>query len=89
MFTLENRIIYTHIRTLYTHAHIFTRVYTMQVIALSCNDSESHMGWIEDIKAAQGISTFSYPIIADPKRELAVAWGMVTTHFIFWRLIYI
>ena len=49
----------------------------MQVIALSCNDSESHMGWIEDIKAAQGISTFSYPIIADPKRELAVAWGMV------------
>mmetsp|Transcript_14214 Transcript_14214/g.34413 ORF Transcript_14214/g.34413 Transcript_14214/m.34413 type:complete len:223 (+) Transcript_14214:39-707(+) len=48
-----------------------------KVIALSCNDTDSHKGWIEDIKAAQGLSTFSYPIIADPKRELAVQWGMV------------
>jgi hypothetical protein len=42
------------------------------VIALSCNDTDSHKGWIEDIKKAQGLSAFSYPIIADPKRELAV-----------------
>jgi 1-Cys peroxiredoxin 6 len=48
-----------------------------QTIALSCDGAESHKGWIEDIKATQGISEFGYPIIADEKRELAVKFGMV------------
>lgn len=48
-----------------------------KTIALSCNDSSSHKGWIEDIKATQGVSEFTYPIIADEKRDLAVQWGMV------------
>eukprot|EP00293_Proteomonas_sulcata_P015692 CAMPEP_0184291008 /NCGR_PEP_ID=MMETSP1049-20130417/3118_1 /TAXON_ID=77928 /ORGANISM="Proteomonas sulcata, Strain CCMP704" /LENGTH=222 /DNA_ID=CAMNT_0026598311 /DNA_START=229 /DNA_END=897 /DNA_ORIENTATION=+ len=48
-----------------------------KVIALSCNDTSSHKGWIEDIKATQKVSNFSYPIIADEKRELAVSFGMV------------
>ena len=34
-------------------------------------------GWIEDIKATQGVSEFDYPIIADEKRDLAVKFGMV------------
>ena len=49
----------------------------VKTIALSCNDATSHQGWIEDIKATQGVSEFTYPIIADEKRELAVRWGMV------------
>ena len=49
----------------------------VKTIALSCNDTTSHQGWIEDIKATQGVSEFTYPIIADEKRELAVRWGMV------------
>eukprot|EP00802_Teleaulax_amphioxeia_P027097 Tamp_28341.p1 GENE.Tamp_28341~~Tamp_28341.p1 ORF type:complete len:223 (-),score=68.43 Tamp_28341:148-816(-) len=49
----------------------------VKTIALSCDGAESHKGWIEDIKATQGISEFGYPIIADEKRELAVKFGMV------------
>ncbi len=49
----------------------------LQCIALSCDSAESHKGWIEDIKATQGLSEFSYPIIADEKRELAVKFGML------------
>ncbi len=35
------------------------------------------MKWIEDIKAFAKVDSFSYPIIADEKRELAVKFGMV------------
>jgi len=49
----------------------------VKTIALSCNDTSSHNGWIEDIKATQGVTEFDYPIIADEKRELAVKFGMV------------
>eukprot|EP00285_Hemiselmis_virescens_P012225 CAMPEP_0173378256 /NCGR_PEP_ID=MMETSP1356-20130122/1440_1 /TAXON_ID=77927 ORGANISM="Hemiselmis virescens, Strain PCC157" /NCGR_SAMPLE_ID=MMETSP1356 /ASSEMBLY_ACC=CAM_ASM_000847 /LENGTH=220 /DNA_ID=CAMNT_0014331259 /DNA_START=31 /DNA_END=693 /DNA_ORIENTATION=+ len=48
-----------------------------KVMALSCNDVDSHKGWISDIEETQACGKFSYPIIADPSRELAVAWGMV------------
>jgi len=49
----------------------------VKMIALSCDSVESHKGWIEDIKSyTQGMS-FPYPIIADPKRELAVQFGML------------
>jgi len=49
----------------------------IKVCALSCNDVESHNGWIKDIQASQKISTFPYPIIADPKREIAITFGML------------
>ena len=49
----------------------------MKLIALSCDDVESHKGWIEDIKAYNGLEKFSYPIIADPKRDIAMALGMM------------
>eukprot|EP00287_Rhodomonas_sp_CCMP768_P027517 CAMPEP_0202838598 /NCGR_PEP_ID=MMETSP1389-20130828/49836_1 /ASSEMBLY_ACC=CAM_ASM_000865 /TAXON_ID=302021 /ORGANISM="Rhodomonas sp., Strain CCMP768" /LENGTH=222 /DNA_ID=CAMNT_0049514913 /DNA_START=24 /DNA_END=692 /DNA_ORIENTATION=+ len=48
-----------------------------KTIALSCNDVESHSGWIADIKATQTVADVPFPIIADPKRVLAVSWGMV------------
>ena len=50
------------------------------MIALSCNDAESHNSWIKDIKAYGNLDNeapFPYPIIADPKRELAVKFGML------------
>lgn len=48
----------------------------VKMAALSCDSAESHKGWINDIKFyTEG--TFSYPIIADPKRELAVKFGMI------------
>ena len=51
----------------------------VELIALSCDNVESHQGWIKDIvgysKIAEG--EFPYPIIADEKRELAVKFGMI------------
>ena len=49
----------------------------MKVIALSCNDVELHKGWIADIESFTPGAKVSYPIIADPTRELAVKVGML------------
>lgn len=38
---------------------------------------ESHNGWIEDIKAYNKLPSFDYPILADPKREIATLYGMM------------
>eukprot|EP00891_Asterochloris_glomerata_P006702 jgi/Astpho2/6702/Aster-05054 len=48
-----------------------------KIAALSCNDVESHKGWISDIESYTPSSKVDYPIIADPKREIAVQWGML------------
>jgi len=48
----------------------------VKLIALSCDDAESHRGWISDI-GAYCSEKVVFPIIADPKRELAVALGMI------------
>ena len=42
---------------------------------------DSHNGWIKDIIAYNNLSTgFSYPIIADPKREVSmkILYGQFT-----------
>jgi len=51
----------------------------VKVAALSCNDTESHLGWVKDIEATEwsSESKVSYPIIADPGRELATLYGML------------
>eukprot|EP00057_Strongylocentrotus_purpuratus_P009103 XP_011663577.1 PREDICTED: peroxiredoxin-6 [Strongylocentrotus purpuratus] len=50
----------------------------VKLIALSCDGVESHRGWIKDIvDYAKFEKTWPYPIIADPKRELAVQFGML------------
>lgn len=50
-----------------------------KVIALSCDDVASHNAWSKDVNAQAGCSddALPYPIIADNKRELAVALGMI------------
>jgi len=50
----------------------------VKLCALSCDDVESHHGWIKDIVAYGKMSDkFPYPIISDKTRKLAVSLGMV------------
>lgn len=49
----------------------------VKVLALSCNGVESHKAWIKDIESYTPGCSVSYPIISDPKRELAVKFGML------------
>jgi 1-Cys peroxiredoxin 6 len=49
----------------------------VKVCALSCDTTESHHGWIKDIMAYNKVEKFSYPIIADPCREVATLYGMM------------
>jgi 1-Cys peroxiredoxin 6 len=62
----------------------------VKVIALSCEDVEKHKAWIPDVQVcnffqlllhfqslAESTGAFPYPIIADPKRDLAVQFGMI------------
>merc|ERR1712200_45841 len=48
-----------------------------KLAALSCDDVESHKGWIEDIKAYNKLDSFDYPIIADPNRHIGNLYGMM------------
>jgi len=49
----------------------------VKLIALSCDTTESHHGWIKDILAYNNLEQFSYPIIADPGRDVATLYGMM------------
>ncbi|KAK3771385.1 hypothetical protein RRG08_050436 [Elysia crispata] len=51
----------------------------VKLIALSCDDVESHKGWGKDVIAFADckMDKLPYPIIADEKRELAVKLGML------------
>merc|ERR1711931_96168 len=48
----------------------------VKMIALSVDTVSEHNGWIDDIKSRTG-GSFSYPIISDPNREIAVQLGMI------------
>jgi 1-Cys peroxiredoxin 6 len=49
-----------------------------KLIALSCDDVPDHISWSKDVQEYAGFKgEFPYPIIADPKRELAVQLGMI------------
>lgn len=48
------------------------------MIGLSCDSLENHLGWIQDIlHRTGGGEKLRFPIIADDKREMAVALGML------------
>lgn len=51
----------------------------VKMIALSCNDVESHKGWIKDVcsMTKPRKADISFPIIADENRDLAVQFGML------------
>jgi alkyl hydroperoxide reductase subunit AhpC len=47
-----------------------------KVIAVSVDPLEAHRGWINDINETQG-TQMNFPIIADPKREVASLYDMI------------
>jgi 1-Cys peroxiredoxin 6 len=49
----------------------------VKMCGFSCNDAESHRGWIEDIKVATGCGEFDVPMFCDPNREHAVKLGVL------------
>jgi alkyl hydroperoxide reductase subunit AhpC len=48
----------------------------VKVLAVSVDPLTSHQGWIKDINETQSC-TMNFPIIADEKREVANAYGMI------------
>ena len=48
----------------------------VKVLAVSVDPLASHQGWIKDINETQSC-TMNFPIIADEKREVADAYGMI------------
>ena len=48
----------------------------VKVLAVSVDPLVSHQGWIKDINETQSC-TMNFPIIADEKREVANAYGMI------------
>ena len=48
----------------------------VKVIAISVDPIESHHGWMKDINETQ-VCTMNFPVIADPKREVATAYDMI------------
>eukprot|EP00931_Biecheleriopsis_adriatica_P060863 TRINITY_DN36560_c0_g1_i2.p1 TRINITY_DN36560_c0_g1~~TRINITY_DN36560_c0_g1_i2.p1 ORF type:complete len:482 (-),score=70.97 TRINITY_DN36560_c0_g1_i2:214-1659(-) len=51
-----------------------------KLIGLSCNTTDSHVAWTEDVLANIGNttdSTLAFPLIADPNREIVNAMGML------------
>lgn len=50
----------------------------IKVLALSCDEAQRHRAWIEDIEGfSEGKAKVTYPIVADPEREVAVKYGML------------
>lgn len=47
-----------------------------KTLAISVDPIDSHKGWVTDINETQG-TTVSYPIIADPDRNVANLYGMI------------
>ncbi|XP_021752583.1 1-Cys peroxiredoxin-like [Chenopodium quinoa] len=48
-----------------------------KLLGLSCDDIASHKEWIKDVEAYSGGHKVTYPIIADPKREIIKQLNMV------------
>ncbi|CAH1271123.1 PRDX6 [Branchiostoma lanceolatum] len=50
----------------------------VKMIALSCDDADSHNGWIKDVQShANHKGDFPYQIIADDSRDVAKLLGMI------------
>ena len=51
----------------------------VKVIGLSVDSLSDHKRWLSDIEETQKVS-LNYPLIADPKREVADLYGMIHTN---------
>jgi alkyl hydroperoxide reductase subunit AhpC len=48
----------------------------VKFVGLSCNDTTSHQGWIEDIDAYNSTKV-NFPIVADKSRQIALMYNML------------
>lgn len=48
------------------------------LLGLSTEDVDSHNAWIKDIEDVTGGNPFSFPIIADPSKEIAFKYDMLS-----------
>lgn len=48
----------------------------VKVLAVSVDPLDKHLGWVKDINETQN-TTVKFPIIADPERKVATAYGMI------------
>lgn len=48
----------------------------VKVIALSCNDADTHKEWIKDVDHYSSCKV-NYPIIADADRNISKKFGML------------
>lgn len=51
--------------------------HNVKLCGFSCNDGQSHKGWIEDIKHVCNLESFNYPLFCDPHREKAAELGVI------------
>lgn len=49
----------------------------VKLLGLSCDDVESHKEWIKDVESFSGGHKVTYPIMADPQREIVKELNMV------------
>lgn len=49
----------------------------VRLLGLSCEPVESHLRWVEDIKAFNKLADVGFPIIADSDRSIATQFGML------------
>ncbi|HRP32270.1 MAG TPA: peroxiredoxin [Agriterribacter sp.] len=48
----------------------------VKVLAVSVDPLDKHLGWVKDINETQN-TVVKFPIIADPERKVATAYGMI------------
>ena len=75
---ISNRVLIPTKNRIAVHQHEFAKR-NVKVLAHSVDQLKSHVDWVNDIKSycLDIPGEFPYPIIADPKRELAVKFGML------------
>eukprot|EP01050_Picozoa_sp_SAG11_P002158 SAG11_NODE_105_length_16528_cov_4.337635_3_plen_109_part_00 len=66
----------TELGTVARYVEEFTRR-NCKMIALSCNNTESHVEWTKDICASQGVAELGFPIISDESRDIVTELGMI------------
>ena len=49
----------------------------VKLVALSCDDVQSHKEWSKDVCSKANVETLPFPIIADSSREIATQLGML------------
>ncbi|KVH89699.1 Alkyl hydroperoxide reductase subunit C/ Thiol specific antioxidant [Cynara cardunculus var. scolymus] len=69
----------TELGAMAAYAHKF-KERGVKLLGLSCDDVQSHKEWIKDIEAYNNGKKVTYPIAADPTREIIKQLNMASKH---------